>query len=84
MRRREFITLLGGAAALAWWPVVGRAQQSAHVPVIGFLGFGPASGTAPWAEALRQGLRDLGFIEGTSFGRSASNASQMVCSDSSG
>ena len=64
MRRREFITLLGGAAVVAWWPVVVRAQQSAHVPVIGFLGLGPASGQAPWAEALRQGLRDLGYIEG--------------------
>ena len=64
MRRREFITLLGGTAVVAWWPVVVRAQQSAHVPVIGFLGFGPASGNAPWAEALRQGLRDLGYIEG--------------------
>jgi putative tryptophan/tyrosine transport system substrate-binding protein len=64
MRRREFFTLLGGAAVVAWWPVVVRAQQSAHVPVIGFLGFGPASGNAPFAEALRQGLRDLGYIEG--------------------
>jgi putative tryptophan/tyrosine transport system substrate-binding protein len=64
MRRREFITLLGGAAVVAWWPVGVRAQQSAHVPAIGFLGLGPASGNAPWAEALRQGLRDLGYIEG--------------------
>jgi putative ABC transport system substrate-binding protein len=64
VRRREFITLLGGAAVVAWWPVVVRAQQSAHVPVIGFLGFGPASGFARWVEALRQGLRDLGYIEG--------------------
>jgi hypothetical protein len=64
MRRREFITLLGGAAVVAWWPVVVRAQQSARVPRMGFLGLGPASAWASRVEALRQGLRDLGYIEG--------------------
>jgi putative tryptophan/tyrosine transport system substrate-binding protein len=62
MRRREFIMLLG-SAAVAWWPVVVRAQQSAHVPRIGFLGLGPASASASRVETLREGLRDLGYVE---------------------
>src|SRR5205823_6486357 len=60
MRRREFITLLGGAAVA--WPLVARAQQQAKIPRIGFLGLAlEISGV----EALRAGLRDLGYIEGT-------------------
>jgi putative tryptophan/tyrosine transport system substrate-binding protein len=62
MRRREFIILLGGAAAL--WPLAARAQRVSNVPRIGFLGLGPASATAGQVEALREGLRDLGYIEG--------------------
>ena len=62
MRRREFITVLGGAAAA--WPVTARAQQPAKVPRIGFLGFGPASADADRVEALRAGLRQLGYVEG--------------------
>jgi hypothetical protein len=56
-RRREFITLLGGAAAT--WPLTARAQQPAKAPKIGYLGFGPASAYATRVEALRAGLRDL-------------------------
>ena len=62
MRRREFITLLGGAAAA--WPLAARAQQQAKVARIGYLGLGPASATLSRVEALRAGLRDLGWVEG--------------------
>jgi ABC-type uncharacterized transport system substrate-binding protein len=61
MKRREFITMLGGAAA---WPLAARAQQPAKVAQIGFLDFGPASARASRVEALQGGLRDLGYVEG--------------------
>src|SRR5260370_3092809 len=61
MRRRDFITLLGGAAA---WPLAARGQQPAKVARIGFLGLGPASAWAHPLEALRAGLRHLGYVEG--------------------
>jgi len=60
MRRREFITLLGGAAA---WPLTARAQQSR--PVVGFVYTDQtASEAAPFITAFHQGLREVGFIEG--------------------
>jgi putative tryptophan/tyrosine transport system substrate-binding protein len=61
MRRREFITLLGGAAAA--WPLVARAQQP-KLPTIGFLGTTSAAAWSPWTAALIQRLRELGWIEG--------------------
>jgi ABC-type uncharacterized transport system substrate-binding protein len=61
MRRREFITLLGGAAVC---PRGACAQQPAKVARIGYLGLGTAAGIADRAEALRAGLRDLGYVEG--------------------
>jgi putative ABC transport system substrate-binding protein len=61
MRRREFIGLLAGTTAV---PLAARAQQRKHWR-IGFLRFGPASTNAGRVEALRAGLRDLGYVEGT-------------------
>jgi putative ABC transport system substrate-binding protein len=62
LRRRQFLTLLGGVSTA--WPLAARAQQSAKVARIGFLGLAPASAFATRVDALRIGLRDLGYIEG--------------------
>src|SRR5262245_16164208 len=62
MRRREFITLLGGAAAA--WPVVAGAQPTGKVPRIGFLGSASPTSSAKAVDTLRMGLRDLGYVEG--------------------
>src|SRR5262245_52573919 len=64
MKRREFITLIGGAAAA--WPLVVRAQQPAKLPTFGFLGTAAASAWAPWTAAFVQRLHELGWIEGRS------------------
>ena len=63
MRRREFITLLGGAAAV--WPLAARAQQQAEtIPKIGVLWPGGAPPASPRMESFRQALSQLGYIEG--------------------
>ena len=62
MRRREFITLLGGAAAA--WPLAARAQQARKLPTIGFLGAATPSVASQWVTSFEKRLRELGWIEG--------------------
>jgi putative ABC transport system substrate-binding protein len=61
LKRREFMTLLGGAVAL---PVAARAQQAGKLPTIGFLGPTTVSAMNHWVAAFVQRLRELGWIEG--------------------
>jgi putative ABC transport system substrate-binding protein len=64
MGRREFVTLLGSAAA---WPLAARAQQPPKLPTIGVLGASSASQQNQWTAAFLQRLRELGWIEGRTF-----------------
>jgi ABC-type uncharacterized transport system substrate-binding protein len=61
MRRRHFITLLGGAAAI--WPLLAHGQQ-AGMPVVGYIDSGSPGPSANFAAAFRQGLKETGFVEG--------------------
>jgi putative tryptophan/tyrosine transport system substrate-binding protein len=61
VRRREFITLLGGAAT---WPFAAQAQQQPTTPVVGLLNHGSPDNSADRLRAFRQGLAETGFVEG--------------------
>ena len=65
LKRRDFITLMGGAA-LAPWSSAARAQQRGKPPTIGLLGTSTPAAWAPWTSAFLQRLRELGWIEGRS------------------
>jgi putative tryptophan/tyrosine transport system substrate-binding protein len=64
MKRRAFITLLGGAAA---WPLAARAQQAAKPARLGYIWIGPKDSEHSTRDGLRQGLRDLGYVEGRDY-----------------
>src|SRR5262245_60105822 len=64
MRRREFITLLGGAAAT--WPIASHAQQPGRLPTIGFFGSAAPATMGPWVATFVQRLGELGWIENRS------------------
>jgi putative ABC transport system substrate-binding protein len=66
LKRREFITLVGGAAAA--WPLAVRAQQAGKLPTIGLLGASAASVQLPWTAAFVQRIRELGWIEDRTVG----------------
>jgi putative ABC transport system substrate-binding protein len=63
IERRKFLATLGGAAV--GWPLVARAQQPGKIPRIGFLGAQSADSYASQLEGFQLGLRDLGYVEGT-------------------
>jgi putative tryptophan/tyrosine transport system substrate-binding protein len=66
MRRREFITLLGGAAVV--WPLAARAQQAGKLPTVGIIGSGTPATHGHWYAALVQRLGELGWIDGRTVG----------------
>lgn len=64
MRRRDFITLLGGTVT---WPLIARAQQISKPARLGYIWIGAKDSEHSTRDGLRQGLRDLGYVEGRDF-----------------
>ena len=64
MRRREFIQTSVGLAASVW-PLMARAQQPGRIPRVGIVWIAPQSVVEPYHDAFREGLRELGYVEGT-------------------
>jgi ABC-type uncharacterized transport system substrate-binding protein len=62
VKRREVITLIGGAAVA--WPLAARAQKPTNIRLIGFLGTDTETNSVPWVDGLRAGLREFGYFEG--------------------
>ena len=62
MKRRQFIAFVGGAIA---WPLAGRAQQSGKIPRIGYFSLGSLSAYASNVDALRAGLKEVGYVDGS-------------------
>lgn len=62
MRRREFLSLVGGAAT--WWPLVAHAQHAGGMPVVGFIDSSSSDRYQPFVTAFRGGLAEFGFVEG--------------------
>jgi putative ABC transport system substrate-binding protein len=65
VRRRQIITLLGGAAAA--WPLAARAQQPGKLPTMGIIGSGTPATQSHWYAAFVQRLRELGWNEGRTY-----------------
>ena len=64
MRRREFITLLGGAAAVSTLPLSSARAQQTVLPVVGILSIGSAAEREPFIAAFREGLGEAGYVDG--------------------
>ena len=65
IRRRQFITLLGGAAVT--WPLAAHPQQQQTLPVVGLLWVASERVVKPYEESIRAGFRELGWIDGSNF-----------------